>query len=73
LAVETDPGFISYIRSDAAFVIVFHDSAVLRLLRLFKTRAGRQALVAERVPAELAAELDLLGIANLPAVIKLAR
>ena len=58
------------------FVIAVDDEVPMRLLRLFNDVKGRRALVAEGVPAELASELDFLGISgigNLIAAIKFAK
>ena len=58
------------------FVIAVDDEVPMRLLRLFNEEKGRRALVAEGVPAELASELDFLGISgigNLIAAIKFAK
>lgn len=58
------------------FVIAVDDEVPMRLLRLFNEEKGRRALVAEGVPAELASELDFMGISgigNLIAAIKFAK
>lgn len=58
------------------FVIAVDDEAPLRLIRLFNERAGRQALTAAGVAADIAGCLDLLGISgvgNLIAAVKFAK
>jgi hypothetical protein len=58
------------------FVIAVDDEAPMRLIRLFNESAGRQALTAAGVPAEIASSLDLLGISgvgNLIAAVKFAK
>lgn len=58
------------------FVIAVDDEVPMRLLRLFNEPRGRAALAAAGVPAELAGQLDLLGISgigNLIAAIKFAK
>lgn len=58
------------------FVIAVDDEIPVRLLRLYNEEKGRKALIGEGVPAELAAELDLLGISgigNMIAAVKFAK
>ena len=58
------------------FVIAVDDEAPMRLVRLFNEPAGRRALAAAGVPAEVVDRLDLLGISgvgNLIAAVKFAK
>ena len=58
------------------FITAIDDEHPMRLIRLFNEPLGREALKASGVPAELADNLDLLGIsgvANILAAIKFAK
>ncbi|MEJ2492621.1 MAG: pyridoxal-phosphate dependent enzyme [Desulfuromonadales bacterium] len=58
------------------FVVAVDDEVPMRLLRLFNEPLGRQTLVDNGVAAELAEQLDLLGISgigNMAAAIKYAK
>jgi cysteine synthase len=57
-------------------ITAIDDNAVVNIMRLFNEPVGREYLVKQGVPAELASQLDLLGfsgIANMLSAVKMAK